>query len=155
MKLNFYVTTHYQLYFSGNLFLYGVFNVGHHMQVVTAWCNDFSWYASSSHNIERISSHMSGKLTALTHSTYIYAVNTVTLKWLPIIFVHLIQSERLYFRLRQLRYDSIQQNNEFALFSLIRNLLWLIAARLQTCRNIFPCTQYPLACIQFYSDIFS
>jgi hypothetical protein len=37
---------------------------------------------------------MSGKLTALTYSTYTVR-HEVTLKWLPIVFVRLIQSQRI------------------------------------------------------------
>jgi hypothetical protein len=35
---------------------------------------------------------MNGKLTVLTYSTY--TVHDVTLKWFPIVFVRLIQSQR-------------------------------------------------------------
>jgi hypothetical protein len=45
--------------------------------------------------LERFScGKLSGKLTALTYSTYTVR-HAVTLKWLTIVYVHLIQSQRI------------------------------------------------------------
>jgi hypothetical protein len=58
---------------------------------------------------------MSGKLTALTYSTYTVR-HAVTLKWLPIVFVRLIQSQRIVMATAKHR-TATARNTKSALFT--------------------------------------
>jgi hypothetical protein len=67
---------------------------------------------------------MSGKLTALTYNTYTVR-HVVTLKWLPIVFVRLIQSQRMV-KITVQYGTAVSILPYFSHFS-IRNLLYLLS----------------------------
>jgi hypothetical protein len=58
---------------------------------------------------------MSGKLAALTYSTYTVR-HAVTLKWLSIVFVRLIQSQRHSYGYGKIRYGYSTTTYEFTVF---------------------------------------
>jgi hypothetical protein len=57
---------------------------------------------------------MSGKLTALTYTSRYTVRHAVTLKWLSIVFVRLIQSERIV--TATVKYGTATARHEFAVF---------------------------------------